>query len=191
MKIFLYHCGVRGTRAAHAAGDSGDANPSLRLSVFRHEGDCATVCTLCDRIHLPNAGCSKRPRSYFTAALRSRALFEHSIDVNDSIARQAVVQLVLGAMEVRGFIASAVMADGDHRASMQAYEGNQRALCLHCRAVHRVALSCACFRFGFRHEGDFALLLLNCPIVTTTGSPSAPAKLALAARASTCAQASQ
>ena len=71
------------------------------------------------------------------------------------------------------------MADGDHRASMQAYEGNQRALCLHCRAVHRVALSCACFRFGFRHEGDFALLLLNCPIVTTMGSPSAPAKLAL------------
>ena len=67
---------------------------------FRHEGDCATVCSLCDRIHLPNAGCSKRPRSYFTAALRSRALFEHSIDVNVNIARQAVVQHFLGAMNV-------------------------------------------------------------------------------------------
>ena len=52
--------------------------------------------------HLPNAGCSKRPRSYFTVALRSRALFEHSIDVNVSIARQAVVLHFLGAMDTDG-----------------------------------------------------------------------------------------
>ena len=52
--------------------------------------------------HLPNAGCCKRPRSYFTVALRSRALFEHSIVVNDSIARQAVVLHFLGAMDTDG-----------------------------------------------------------------------------------------
>ena len=65
---------------------------------FRHEGDCATVCKFCDRSHPPTIGCSKRPRSYFTAAHRSKALFEHSIDNNN--VHQHVVQHYLGVMDV-------------------------------------------------------------------------------------------
>lgn len=67
---------------------------------FRHAGDCATVCKFCDRVHSPMAGCSKRPRTYFTANHRSIALFEHSIQVFVNRSRQAIVQHSLGAMDV-------------------------------------------------------------------------------------------
>ena len=65
---------------------------------FRHEGDCATVCNHCDRVHPASSGCSKRPRSYFTAAHRSQVIFEHSINVD--IAHLAVEKHYLGAMDV-------------------------------------------------------------------------------------------
>jgi hypothetical protein len=67
---------------------------------FRHDGDCATVCKFCDRVHSLSTGCSKRSRTYFTAAHRSNALFEHSIRVNDSRDRTAFVRHFLGDMDV-------------------------------------------------------------------------------------------
>ena len=95
---------------------------------FRHEGDCATVCKFCDRSHPPTIGCSKRPRSYFTAAHRSKALFEHSI--GDNNVQHSVVQHYLGVMDV---------------------------VCSHCRARTWIGEKLNCCRSGsivFPVQGD-------------------------------------
>jgi hypothetical protein len=68
---------------------------------FRHDGDCATVCRFCDRCHSAESGCSKRRRTYFTAALRTQLTFEHSLPIgNNHIDRPAVTLHYLGAMSV-------------------------------------------------------------------------------------------
>ena len=65
------------------------------------EGDCQTVCQYCNRCHSAEYRCSKRGTSYFTAAKRAEASFEHLSVVtnpNSQTLRTAVVTHYLGAM---------------------------------------------------------------------------------------------